>query len=71
MCFVNRGGTHSTLVLVDVNGNILSQVTGLNTNHWMIGMAECQRRIAQMVQDAKKEAGIPNSHPLSVLVCTN
>lgn len=46
----------------------MAEVYGSNTNHWNIGMAECQRRIMEMVKEAKAQAGIPDCQPLDALV---
>lgn len=64
---IEGGGTHSTLVLLDESGKELTRVSGPDTNHWTIGMSQCQKRIADMVSRAKAQAGIPVSQPLYAL----
>ncbi|XP_030369506.1 N-acetyl-D-glucosamine kinase [Scaptodrosophila lebanonensis] len=56
---VEGGATHSRLVICNEAGEMVGTTSGLGTNHWMIGIAECARRIADMVERAKGEAGIP------------
>lgn len=64
---IEGGATHSTVALFDAKGTRLVELSGPNTNHWAIGMEECQRRIADMVNDAKTQAGMPLSQPLAAL----
>lgn len=40
---------------------MLSIVSGPHTNHWIIGIAECARRLAELVDRAKAEAKVPKS----------
>lgn len=54
-------------MICDEKGNIVSHTTGLGTNHWMVGIPECSRRIADMVQRAKEEGGIDPEFPLYAL----
>lgn len=44
--------------MCDEGGTVVASVVGPGTNHWMLGIPECARRIANMVNDAKKEAGL-------------
>lgn len=39
----------------------------MGTNHWMVGIAECARRIADMVERAKDDANIPQETRLTSL----
>lgn len=55
---VEGGGTHSKLIVCDEKGNEVVSVNGPATNHWMIGIPECARRIADMVAEAKRKANI-------------
>lgn len=55
---VEGGATHSRLVICDENGKSLALTSGLGTNHWMVGIPEVARRIADMVECAKEEACI-------------
>lgn len=49
-------------------GKILSSASGPGTNHYLIGMDECRRRIADLVNKAKEKAGIPLDTPILALV---
>lgn len=65
--FLFRGATHSKLVLCGENGKIIARATGPGTNHWVVGIPEVARRIAQMTEDAKNQAGIEQTLPLKAL----
>nr|CAD7602260.1 unnamed protein product [Timema genevievae] len=62
-----RGATHSKVVLYNSKGEKLVECSGPGTNHWILGMEECQKRIHNMVDQAKKEAGVPIDEPLTIL----
>lgn len=64
----SRGSTHSKAVLLASDGKVISRVEGPSTNHYQLGMTECRKRIAEMTNRAKREAGIPEDTPLSALV---
>lgn len=64
---VEGGATHSRLVICDESGQSVGSTSGLGTNHWGIGIPECARRIADMVERAKEEAGISKDTPLTSL----
>ncbi|KAK4876188.1 hypothetical protein RN001_012610 [Aquatica leii] len=64
---VEGGATHTTVVLIDSDGNILSKARGPGTNHFLLGMKECRRRIAELVDDAKKEAELSEDIPLTAI----
>ena len=55
------------MVICDETGEVVAQTTGLGTNHWMVGIPECSRRIADMVDRAKEEANIDTSCTLHTL----
>lgn len=61
------GATHSRLVICDESGESVGNTSGLGTNHWGIGIPECARRIADMVERCKEEANIPKETPLASL----
>lgn len=63
-----RGATHSTILLVTADGTIVARSEGLATNHWLIGIDECLRRLHQLVVDVKKAAGLPADLQLESLV---
>lgn len=56
---IEGGATHSRLVICNERGECIATTTGLGTNHWMIGISECARRIADMIERAKEEHNIP------------
>jgi len=58
---VEGGATHSKLVICDSNGTIVSNIVGPGTNHWVIGIPEVARRIADMVKEGKAKANIDQS----------
>lgn len=49
-------------------GEIVGQASGDSTNHYLLGMKECQRRIADLIDQSKKAAGIPKKTKLHALV---
>lgn len=53
--------------MCDEAGTIVASVTGPGTNHWMLGIPECARRIAKMVEDAKTAVGLGNDVQLKAL----
>lgn len=53
--------------MCDEAGTIVASVEGPGTNHWMLGIPECSRRIANMVEDAKKIAGLGKEDKLKAL----
>jgi hypothetical protein len=63
-----RGATHSNIILMDITGKIIATATGPGTNHHMTGMAECQKRIADMVNSARLKAKMGFHQPLDALV---
>lgn len=62
-----RGATQSKCAILDDSGDIVAIVEGPHTNHWNVGIVECARRLADLVQRAKQEANIPQSLPLRSL----
>ncbi|XP_034484534.1 N-acetyl-D-glucosamine kinase [Drosophila innubila] len=64
---IEGGATHSHLVICDESGESVGTTSGLGTNHWGIGIPECARRIADMVERCKEEAKIPMDTPLASL----
>ncbi|KAK2572390.1 N-acetyl-D-glucosamine kinase [Acropora cervicornis] len=64
---IEGGGTGSTTIILSKEGKILSRSTGLDTNHWVIGLDECLQRVNAMVEEAKKAAGIDINKPLASL----
>ncbi|KAJ9592034.1 hypothetical protein L9F63_001413, partial [Diploptera punctata] len=64
---IEGGATHSKLVLYNGKGEKLVDMKGPGTNHWMLGMEECQKRINEMVEEAKTKAQLPLDKPLNAL----
>ncbi|RZF34966.1 hypothetical protein LSTR_LSTR010058 [Laodelphax striatellus] len=64
---VEGGASSSTAVIYDGSGKLLSECTGPSLNHWIIGMEECQKRINDLIQDAKQKADIPPERSLNSL----
>ncbi|XP_018009475.1 N-acetyl-D-glucosamine kinase [Hyalella azteca] len=64
---IEGGGTQSTIILMDSSGRSLVQYVGPSTNHYATGMEECARRLAELVDVALKEAGLPPNTSLKAL----
>lgn len=65
--FTSSGATHSTVIICDQNGSIVSKVSGPGSNHWVLGIPEVARRIAEMIGRAKTEANIETTSKLRSL----
>ena len=55
------------MVICEKNGDIVASISGPGTNHWMIGIPECAKRISNMVDQAKIVANIPLTLKLKAL----
>lgn len=64
---IEGGATHSKAVICDRFGSIISKVAGPSTNHWVCGIPEVARRIADMIESAKAQANIDQSVKLQSL----
>ena len=61
---VEGGGTHSTTMIYNEQGEKLAEVGGPSTNLYQIGIPETNRRIRNMVTEGLKKAGLPESTTL-------
>ncbi|XP_020624472.1 N-acetyl-D-glucosamine kinase-like [Orbicella faveolata] len=64
---IEGGGTGSTAIILSSDGKIVGRSTGQGTNHWLIGLEECLHRVNEMVEEAKRSAGIDINKPLASL----
>ncbi|XP_059612102.1 N-acetyl-D-glucosamine kinase [Phlebotomus argentipes] len=64
---VEGGATHSKLVICDEQGDVVTTIAGLGTNHWQVGIPEVVRRIIDMATRAKAAAGLPQTLRLKCL----
>jgi len=64
---VEGGGTHSTTMIYNEQGEKLAEVGGPSTNLYQIGIPETNRRIRNMVTEGLKKAGLPESTTLEGL----
>lgn len=54
-------------MICDRFGSIISKCAGPSTNHWVCGIPEVARRIAEMIESAKKQANIDQNLKLQSL----
>lgn len=67
-CGIEGGGSHSCIVMMTASGQVLYRNDeGPCTNHWLVGMEECQKRLIEMVQEAKIRAGVDAKKALTAL----
>ncbi|XP_028403273.1 N-acetyl-D-glucosamine kinase-like [Dendronephthya gigantea] len=64
---IEGGGSCSNMVLLNTDGEVIGSSEGLGTNHWLIGIDECAKRVNDLVVKAKEMAGIPVNTPLTSL----
>lgn len=57
-CGVEGGASFSKVVLVNEDGKILCWEEGSSTNHLLVGLEECQKRISTMIEKVKHKAGV-------------
>lgn len=64
---IDGGGSHSELVVLNENGNILGLFQGLDTNVWQIGVENVSRNINDMVVKAKQQLNLPRDLKFATL----
>jgi len=64
---VEGGGTHSTTMLYNERGDKMAEVEGPSTNLYQIGIPETNKRIAKMVAEGLRMAGLPENTTLEGL----
>ncbi|XP_060527433.1 N-acetyl-D-glucosamine kinase [Cylas formicarius] len=64
---IEGGATHSHAVILSAAGELVSVAQGPTTNYHLIGMTECRKRIADLITEAKRNAGIAPDVPLEAL----
>ncbi|KAJ8985976.1 hypothetical protein NQ317_013859 [Molorchus minor] len=64
---IEGGATHSHAVIMDTTGRIIGSASGPGTNHHLLGMKECRKRIADLIEKSKTAAGMPTNIPLHAL----
>ncbi|XP_017752813.1 PREDICTED: N-acetyl-D-glucosamine kinase isoform X2 [Eufriesea mexicana] len=64
---IEGGATHSTFIIMDGKGKVLTQVNGPSTNHWLLGMDETAARINAMVNKGKQAIKMSELVPLDCL----
>ncbi|KAK2155129.1 hypothetical protein LSH36_248g03060 [Paralvinella palmiformis] len=62
---IEGGATQTTMVLLDGGGKLLSETVGPCTNHWLVGMDECLKRLSDLMLDCKQKAGITTIQPIT------
>ncbi|XP_033757375.1 N-acetyl-D-glucosamine kinase-like [Pecten maximus] len=64
---IEGGATHSKMVLFRSDGKVMAKTEGPSTNQWLVGQEECLKRVSEMVQEAKKIAGLDEKKPIKAL----
>ncbi|KAJ8917876.1 hypothetical protein NQ315_010789 [Exocentrus adspersus] len=64
---IEGGATHSHAVIMNSSGAVIGSASGPATNHHLVGMKECRKRIAELIDRAKIAAEIPTSTALHAL----
>ncbi|GIY53467.1 n-acetyl-D-glucosamine kinase [Caerostris darwini] len=57
-CGIEGGASVSKLVLVSEKGAVICTIEGPSSNYLLVGLEECQKRLADMIEKAKEEAGL-------------
>lgn len=64
---IEGGASNSTAVLMNPQGEIIAVAKGSGTNHHLIGMEECRKKIAELINEAKQKAGISLDTPIGAI----
>lgn len=64
---IEGGASHSTAVLMNSQGKVVAVAKGPGTNHHLIGMEECRKRIACLINLGKEQAGIGLDTPVGAI----
>lgn len=64
---IEGGGTHSSIIFLNSQGEVVGQGKGPASNHLLVGMDECRKRIVDMVNSVKQTIGMPEDAPLKSL----
>ncbi|XP_050299838.1 N-acetyl-D-glucosamine kinase [Anthonomus grandis grandis] len=62
---IEGGASNTTTVLLNRHGKIVATAKGDSTNHFLIGMDECLKRLAELINQAKTIANIPLDTPIA------
>lgn len=66
-CGIEGGASVSKLVLVTASGDVICTLDGPSSNYLLVGLEECQKRIADMIEKAKEKAGVDSNEILTGL----
>ncbi|GFT14205.1 n-acetyl-D-glucosamine kinase [Nephila pilipes] len=57
-CGIEGGASVSKLMLVSGKGDIICTLEGPSSNYLLVGLEECQKRLADMIEQAKEKASL-------------
>ncbi|CAG9770878.1 unnamed protein product [Ceutorhynchus assimilis] len=61
------GASNSTAILLNPQGQVIATAKGTGTNHHLIGKQECFKKIENLFNQAKKQAGILLDTPIAAI----
>ncbi|XP_066261437.1 N-acetyl-D-glucosamine kinase [Euwallacea similis] len=67
VCGIEGGASNSIVVLLNPQGQVIATAKGSGTNHHLIGMEECRRKIAELINEVKFKAGIAVNTPIGAV----